>query len=252
MADDFELKGVNNPNGKDFFAHPIDELGKNQYQFGKDLLAESKLEQALRDAKPSFLSQPPIGPTPRESMFEIRRTDQPVGRVTRREQIAGFAAASAQSQAATEDFIPKIPFFVTNRSTTESGTTTYKVNVFDGKVNGEFPSGMGFGEFVLTLGDPNDAIIYVGLTFNPTTLAITSRFVATSTAAAFPESRAESATSGFLYWQVGFTFLDDQSLVIVNSRLGDINFAFSYGEFNGGPALLPIDSGPGWIDLDFL
>jgi hypothetical protein len=149
---------------------------------------------------------------------------------------------------------PDISFFLSD-ATTNEGTppvTSNKVFIADGKINGAFPDGMGSSEYILDLADPSDSLIYAGATFNPTDLSITDRFLGVSGSGDFPESRVEGETSGFLYWMLGFTFFDsDDTFRVVNTRVGDINFEFSYGALNGLPALLIVDSAPGWLDLTF-
>jgi hypothetical protein len=135
---------------------------------------------------------------------------------------------------------PDITFFLSDATTSDGDppVTTNKVFVADGKISGEFPSGMGTGEYILDLDDPADALIYAGVTFDPTSLAITSRFLGVSGSGDFPESRVDAVDGGFLYWLLGFTFFDeDDAFRIVMNRTGDIEVIFSYGGNNGQPAL---------------
>jgi hypothetical protein len=139
--------------------------------------------------------------------------------------------------AAADD--PDITFFLSDASTSDGDVVSNKVFVADGKINGEFPDGMGTSEYILDLADPADSLIYAAVTFDPTTLAITSRFLGVSGSGDFPESRVEDATHGFLYWLLGFTFFDaDDAFRIVMKRVGDIEVIFSYGAVSGQPALI--------------
>lgn len=149
---------------------------------------------------------------------------------------------------------PDITFFLSDATVTEGDPPeeNNKVLVADGKIDGEFPAGMGSSEYTLDLENPGDSLIYAGITFNPTTLAITSRFLGVSTAADYPESRVESETEGFLYWLLGFTFFDsDDDFRITMVRTGDIHVELIYGALNGKPALWAGDEN-GWLDLDLL
>lgn len=149
---------------------------------------------------------------------------------------------------------PDITFFLSDATVTEGDPpeTSNKVFVADGKINGEFPAGMGSSEYTLDLDNPSDSLIYAGATFDPESLALTSRFLGVSASGDFPESRVDEA-GGFLYWLLGFTFFDANSdFRIVMTRLGNINFELTYGSRNGAPALLPVETGPGWLDLESL
>lgn len=123
-----------------------------------------------------------------------------------------------------------------------------QLQIVDGKINGEFPSGMGSGNYILNVGD--GSLIYAGITFAVATLEINSRFLGVSGSADYPISRVESST-GYLYWLLGFTYLDAEgAFQIQNTRVGNIDFAFTFGSNNGAPGLLPVDSGPGWLSMD--
>lgn len=221
--------------------------------------ADLRLATALREAKPSFLTDGHgiRGPQPERPLNPgdpSRSIDAVIGTVSYEPRQPFFPEITpkAVTQVAAGDARGNISFQLINASTTAGNppVTTYKVLVQDGKINGTFPTGMGFGNYILPITTPSNAIIYAGITFNPDTLAITSRFLGVSTAALFPESRVEDITHGFLYWQIGFTYLAASVFTIWQTKLGDINFEFTYGSFNNKPALLPIDSAPGWIDLD--
>lgn len=209
------------------------------------------LMRALQAARPSGLDRLGTSPAARASSSEdiINYKPSEVKKVipaddfTRRvEQVTETAAV----------VFPQISFLMSDVSTS-TGTppvVTNKVKVLDGKVNGTFPAGMGFGNYVLTIPHPESSLIYVGLTFNPTTQAITSRFLEVDQYSTPPVSRIDSLTSGFLYFLIGFTYLDSGSAFkIWQTRLGDINFAFNYGEYNGLPALLPTLTDQYWLPV---
>ncbi len=143
----------------------------------------------------------------------------------------------------------KVNFALSNASTKVGDSVVHKVLVQDGKINGVFPSGMGGGNYILTPDDPSYAEIWAGLTFDIATLAPDEPFVQINSAGDSPESRCEEE-SGFLYWFLGFCYFDVDGLFLVqNARVGDINFSFTFGSNNGAPGLLPVDSGPGWLDM---
>jgi hypothetical protein len=95
--------------------------------------------------------------------------------------------------------IQNISFFLTSTGTEspeeaeDEGDPKQKVLIFDGKINGTFPDGMGGGNYELVLEDAEDSLIYAGITFKPEDLSITSRFCGVSTAEEFPISRVEKA-----------------------------------------------------------
>lgn len=217
------------------------------------------LEQTLRDIKPAWQTDGLGLQGPRRHVTaipptDVQRTDFAGGAIIRQSPLPKFPEVPAvEEQATTATTVPSISFISSDASVVVHGIKTYKVLVADGKIKGTFPSGMGAGNYILTLGDPADSYIYAGATFNPTSLAITSRFLGVSSAAAFPESRVESAVSGFLYWQLAFTYLTARGVFkIINTRVGDINFELVYGAMNGQPALLPVNTDPGWLDLALL
>lgn len=206
--------------------------------------------EVLRDAKPSFLRDG-FGLRGPHSPNIKRQTDFGQGSVNRQQIQNEFPGEDAQTvqQSSGAESVPKITFICTDVSTSEAEVTTYKVHVADGEINGELPVGMGDEDFVLTLADPTDAFVYAYVTFNPETLAITSRTVAASSVDDVPESRVDEG-GGFLVYILAEAFLDDAGLFqVINRRVGDINFEFAYGALNGLPALLPVNSDPGWLDL---
>lgn len=145
--------------------------------------------------------------------------------------------------------MPNVSFLLKDATTSEGDVVSNKVLVLDGKIDGTFPSGMGGGNYILDLADPGASLIYAGATFVPTTLALNSRFLGVSGFGDFPESRVESNTEGFLYWQLGFTYFDAQgNFQVWNTRLGEIWLELIYGSQNGQPALWA-GAQIGWLDL---
>lgn len=234
---------------KDFGAGAIDNpVSAPDYvkQEGARILEE------LRKTKPANLQDPNRLRDPRVVVAQDTRAMEWNSRVERFPKQPPFPPAEeTQSVEQTAAIFLNIAFQLTDASNIVGDTPNNRVKVFDGKINGDYPIGMGFGNYILDLSNPEDAIIYAGITFNPTTLVITSRFLGESTASAFPESRVESATEGFIYWQLGFTFFDGNGTFTVwQTMLGNIDFELVYGSFNGRPALLPVTTQPGWLDLD--
>lgn len=214
-------------------------------------IERDRIMQVLRDARPSFLKDG-FGLRGPQNPNVKRQTDFSQGGVTRQQVPNQFPPeeSTTTTQVAGQS-VPNITFLVSDATNVVGGQPNNRVLVADGKINGQFPAGFGGGNFILDLATPEDALIYFGVTFNPTTLAETSRFCAESTAADFPESRVESDTAGFLYWLQAFTYFDANGVFqIRNVRAGDINFTLVYGAQNGKPALLPVNSDPGWLDLD--
>jgi hypothetical protein len=204
-------------------------------ELGTDMRTPGEVSRGIYPPRPFF---PPPTIT-----RQVASSPDPV-EVTQKDTVAGSSLSN-------------ISFLLTDASTTAAGpppVITYKVKVFDGKINGTFPSGMGGGNYILTVPTVDTYYIIAGVTFNPSTLAENSWFLDIKLAADVPESRVEDATHGFLYWQVGFVYFTGagptQVMHIWITRLGDINFALTYGNYNAKPALLPVDSAPGWIDLD--
>lgn len=221
-----------------------------------EAIERKRLQDAVRDAKPAILkdNKPLFGtpPQPRRIEDEVRRTDHPRGSVLIQPQRPPFPppAATASTTVSTSASVPSISFILSDASEIVSNVLVHKIHVDDGQIDEEFPTGMGSGGITLTPSDANDGVVMAGVQFDPTTLAITDRFVNVYTTATVPESRVEDDATGFLYWKLGYCFIEDDIFNIINTWTGDINFAFTYGELNGKPALLPVHSNPGWIDLD--
>ena len=214
--------------------------------------APQRLREWLRDLKPetsreTFGAQRPDR-DPERQHFDRVGQEQPSRIVRHTLPPETLEEEIPQITQQAGGAFPNISFLLSNASVTENNETTYRVGVYDGKIKGEFPAGMGFGGYELDIDDPSDAIIHAGITFNPDTLAITSRFLGVTTAADFPESRIVSDTNAFLYWQIGYAYLDGDTFRVVNTLLGNIDFVFSYGEDGGFPALVPVKTdGPGWL-----
>lgn len=231
--------------------------GERLRENAAEINAQRELERALREAKPSFLKdgmgiRGPFGEGARQSTNDVRHTDFPLGSIDRGARQPPFPEVDPEaSPITTAKSVPDVAFFLSNASVGD----TKKVKVRDGKIKGTFPAGMGFDNYVLTLTNPDDSLIYAGITFNAQTLEITSRFLGVSDSATFPVSRIDEPVGtepsvGFVYWLIGFTYTKDDVFKILNTRVGDINFELVYGANNAGkPALLPVDSGPGWIVL---
>jgi hypothetical protein len=108
-----------------------------------------------------------------------------------------------------------------------------QILIHDGQVSsnggsGVFPSGMGSDNFTLTVADGDQ--VWVEVTYDTTTLAITSATIANG--AAIPDS-----SLGDAYFLLGYVNIASGATVPHNTQCGDINIAFIYGDFNGAPAL---------------
>lgn len=242
------------------FADIPREAGVKDFEFNsvESRREDEKLLDALREAKPSAFADGfgIRGPQPerRRTLDDFRHTDAQIGSISRRETVPDFPAAVAEETAAgTGASVPNITFICSDATVSEGSPPmpSNKVLVADGKIDGQFPSGMGFGNYTIDLADPSDALIYAGATFNPTTLALTSRFLGVSSSGDFPESRVESDTSGFLYWLLSFTYFDGEMFKVVNVRVGDIYTELIYGAQNGQPALFA-GAQIGWLDLGLM
>jgi hypothetical protein len=159
--------------------------------------------------------------------------------------------ASAAAAAAAND--PDISFFLSDASVTEGDPpeTSNRVLVADGKINGEFPSGMGVGQYILDLDDPADSIIHAIITFDPDTLDILSRDLAAAGSGALPTPGIDPDTNiGTFIVMLGFTYFDsDDVFRVTNTHLGHIDFELVYGALNGQPALLPVRSYGTWLPV---
>lgn len=229
------------------------DLDSAEKRFG-----DEKLFAALRDAAPSaFKTGKPLFPSPvvAGDLNDRRRTDFPAGTIRHHQPQEPFPPETNQTTTTTGGTsVPNITFICSDATVNEGSppVPSNKVLVADGKIDSQFPSGMGFGEYILDLADPSDSLIYAAATFTPTSLALTSRFLGVSGSGDFPESRVESATEGFLYWLLAFTYFDgDGVFKVVNVRVGDIYTELIYGSQNGQPALWA-GAQIGWLDLNLM
>jgi hypothetical protein len=160
----------------------------------------------------------------------------------------GGTIVRSHADGASGGDVPDISFILSDATLTVGGVVTRKVLVRDGKINGEFPSGMGTGdEYKLTLTTPEDSIIYAAISFSAETLEISSRTLGVSTAADFPPSTLDE-TDGFFATQLGFTYIDeDGAFFVLNTHVGDLNFELISGALNGVPAIIPVAKYANWI-----
>lgn len=216
--------------------------------------------RALREAKPEFqtdgfgLKGPPRDP----ERHSAERLGDAVKSGVRREPRQPFfpevEADTAAAAAGGGGGITNVSFAFRD-ATTSAGNPpvkTYKIKVLDGKIDGVFPTGMGFGNYILTIPSPADTLIYAGATFDPTTLEISSRFLQLTDYGTPLEARVESTSLGYFYWLLGFTYLDaNGKFKFWNQRLGDIYKTVLYASSNGAPTLWAGEE-MGHLDLDFL
>lgn len=139
--------------------------------------------------------------------------------------------------------VPALPFELVNATT----GGVLKIKVTDGKVNKAFPSGMGFNNYVLNLVEESFQEVYLIITYDEDNLSITSRTLGMS------DSPPDS-TPGTLIISIGSITItyDANSNPIVtpaNDAVGNIQFAFVYGAYNGEPALLPVNVYADWVLL---
>jgi len=119
-----------------------------------------------------------------------------------------------------------------------------KVLIRDGEVNGETPPGMGTDEYTLDVYD--GAFINLIVTYDTSTLAVTSLTFAV-------EANVAAPTLGTFRIEIGRTYVDFgvgghiSSFTPVNTQCGDINFQLIYGANNGQPALIPVSVYSGWV-----
>lgn len=112
-----------------------------------------------------------------------------------------------------------------------------RVKVLDGHVNFEYPSGMGFDNYTLAVS--SSSTVYLIITYNQTTLEITSRTLAI--AASVPDSVA-----GTVRIELADVTVTDDGLEIEQQHEGNINMALIYGGFNGAPAIIPLRALSNW------
>lgn len=232
---------------------------EHERKFGNSFFESEgdKLTRALREAQPAWLRdghgiRGPHANARTPSPDVHRRSDQPRGSVVRQPVPVSETTTAAPEQTEAITSIPDISFYASDASEGD----TKRVLVNDGKVTwggvSTYPDGMGGNDFILDINDPEDALIYVLATFDPETLLKTSITVAVNRAADVPESRVDEE-GGFLVFLLAYTFIDtDGAFRVWNRRLGDISFEFTYAAMNGQPALLPVFTDPGYLDLTSL
>jgi len=119
-----------------------------------------------------------------------------------------------------------------------------KVLIRDVEVIGGRPPGMGTDEYTLDVYD--GAFINLIVTYDTSTLAITSLTFAVEADVADP-------TLGTFRVEIGRTYIDFDvnghisSFTPVNTQCGDINFQLIYGANNGQPAVIPVAVYSGWV-----
>lgn len=220
-----------------------------------------EIQMGLSKAEPGWVTDglgvrgPQVGGS-RPTLEPRRSTDQPTGNVNREPLQPKFPEVIPEDEAIVDGALNlNASFLMKDASIVVNRKPVNRVLVQDGKINGVFPSGMGFGNYILTVDGALTTIIFAVLTFHPTTLLETSKYLVTWKAGdpLNIESRVESPTLGYLYYQIGFTYFTAAAkpqFTIWQTRLGDINFAFGYGVTNAARGLLPMDSGPGWLDTE--
>jgi hypothetical protein len=159
------------------------------------------------------------------------------------------------------DFLPAVgrgaAFDVFDATTTvfPSGPVNLKVKVIDGKVNGEYPSGMGFNNYVISLDEESYQQVYLYITYDETTLDITSRTLDVSDSPPDPVSGTLIIPLADITISYTAISLPDHPTslpyvsVINQLEDGNINFTLIYGLQDGVPALLAIKSYGDWIPL---
>lgn len=148
-----------------------------------------------------------------------------------------------------------LPFAVIDATVVNpDNTVNLKVQVVDGKVNDEYPTGMGFGDFILDLVEETFQEVYLYITFDSLTLDITSRTIDVSDT---PPDSSVTATVGTLILPLADITISyttgPPSLPYVSDihqiEIGDIIFQLVYGALNGAPALLPVRAYGDWVPV---
>lgn len=213
-----------------------------------------RIMEELRKAKPRILDTPGGLDSKRVTVVPASpMLDRSMGSVSQRiRHETPFEGLQEENNRIAQSVIGNISFRMIDASTS-AGTppvTTYKVKVFDGKINGAYPTGMGSGNYVLTVANPETALIYAGVSFNPTTFAITSRFLQVSDNTSPPVSEITTLTTGVLYFLIGYTYKTaNGTFTIWQTWLGDIYYDLMYGVLNAAPAIIPVGQAPrvGWL-----
>jgi len=135
-------------------------------------------------------------------------------------------------------------------------TLITRVRVVQGKINGEFPDGMGFDDDPTTqfkLDITDDTTIVAQVTFDPDTLGITSRTVFESDD---PDDSEITEDLGTLNFEIGYAQIEfdaESNPTVVdtqNNFVGNMMFELVYGALNGRPALIPVATyGIGFIGM---
>lgn len=124
------------------------------------------------------------------------------------------------------------------------------IRVRDGKVNGEFPEGMGEDDFlILEVGDLSDCLVYVKCVHDVESLDLTSLDVLTATSGTFPVNIV-SETEITINVLIGFTYITEEGrTVVMNSFVGDIDYNLVYGAHNGIESVVAVQRFTDWMEL---
>ncbi len=201
--------------------------------------------EALRNAKPSFLSTPnrnasglskqdrsfgPFVPSEPQSRHSQFQADFPVV------DDAVVADTSGSTNANEYSFELEVKQI-------DPRAYTIDIHVGYGEINDTPPDGMtGADDYVLTIAGAADGTeIWAVVTYDPNSLAITSRSL--NFGFTVPDSTLTS-TIGTLYIPIGFVDINYNSRTGAitsvdphNRQCGDINIAFIYGAVNGAAGI---------------
>lgn len=201
-------------------------------------------EQLLRDlinVSPEWLKQPQPGA---HGFVSPKLPDQPTyphSFSNKSDYTAPFPEAITEDQviaAATPEENTNEYSFQLDVDFIDAKDYTVNIHVGYGEINDTPPDGMtGADDYILFIPGANDGTeIYAVVTYDTTTLAITSRSLA------FGFSVPDS-TLGTLYIPIGFVDItyDEHGTITGadphNRQCGDIQLGFLYGAMNGAPAL---------------
>lgn len=123
----------------------------------------------------------------------------------------------------------------------------FKVKVVDGRVNGDFPSGMGFDNYVLTIVEESFQEVYVIVTYDTSTLNITSLSLARNDVV--PANSSGTLIIPIADIQITYDGGGSPIMTITQLLSGNIDFSFVYGSFNGAPSLLAVRAFGDWIPV---
>lgn len=127
------------------------------------------------------------------------------------------------------------PFHVADAS----DDTGLKVSVKDGKVNDQYPSGMGSNDYVLEIEEETFQEVLLVATFNRETLELTSIFLdVTDDPASYTDDYVEKPIV-IPIADIIITYDADSNPIVTvyQKQLGDISFQLVYGALSGAPAL---------------